>query len=134
LKTIDEESSILAELEKFGYVNDFLKAHGDSGEDEFDAQSVTIPQRLLVMNGRLVRERTEPNPVANASTRIAALAPTARDALTTAYLATLNRYPNQEELDSLTPMLEETRGEARSQAMSDVYWILINSTEFLWNH
>ena len=32
--------------------------YGDSGEDEFDAKSGTIPQRLLLMNGKVAKEKT----------------------------------------------------------------------------
>jgi hypothetical protein len=35
LKTIDEESSIISKLELFGGVNEFTKAYGDQGDDEF---------------------------------------------------------------------------------------------------
>ena len=37
--------------------NDFVRRYGDSGEDEFDARSGTIPQRLLLMNGDIVRDK-----------------------------------------------------------------------------
>ena len=53
IHAIDENSSIISKLELFGGVNDFTKAYGDQGDDEFTQQSVTIPQRLLVMNGRM---------------------------------------------------------------------------------
>ena len=36
-----------------------MKRYGDPGEEEFAGESGTIPQRLLLMNGKLVRERTE---------------------------------------------------------------------------
>ena len=54
--------------------NDFVKRYGDSGEDEFDGRGGTIPQRLLMMNGKLVHEQTKEDPF-NASTRIAWMAP-----------------------------------------------------------
>ena len=42
---------------KFGQTNEFVKRYGDSGEDEFEGRGGTIPQRLLMMNGDMVRER-----------------------------------------------------------------------------
>ena len=134
LQAIDENSSIISKLELFGGVNDFTKAYGDQGDDEFTQQSVTIPQRLLVMNGSFVSERIKNNPVANASTRIASLASNDKVAVETAYLSTLNRLPTGAELNAFCDRLHETKGKARSQAMSSIFWALINSTEFQWNH
>jgi hypothetical protein len=90
LKTIDASSSILSQLELFGSVNDFTNAYGDRGEDEFIEQSVTIPQRLLMMNGNFLAERIDHNPIMNASTRIASLARDDATAIDNAFLATLN--------------------------------------------
>jgi Protein of unknown function (DUF1553)/Protein of unknown function (DUF1549) len=134
LKAVDDDSSIIAQVEKFGYVNDFIKNYGDRGEDEFNAQSVTIPQRLLVMNGGLVEERSRSNPLFNATNRLANIAENDTKAVESAYLATLNRLPSENESKELACYLENKRGEERVQAMSDIYWILLNSTEFLWNH
>ena len=134
IHAIDESSSIISKLELFGGVNDFTKAYGDQGDDEFTQQSVTIPQRLLVMNGPFVSERINNNPVMNAATRIAQIASDNKIAVETAYLSTLNRLPTGAELNAFCERLEGTRGGARSQAMGSIFWTLINSTEFQWNH
>ena len=134
IQAIDENSSILSKLELFGGVNDFTKAYGDQGDDEFTQQSVTIPQRLLVMNGAYVSERIKVNPIANAATRIAQLASNDEVAVKTAYLATLNRMPSGGELNAFCDRLKGTRGNTRAQIMGNIFWALINSTEFQWNH
>ena len=72
--TIDAESHILFRLARFGQQNDFVTRYGDTGEDEFDGRAGTIPQRLLLMNGEIVREKIKEDPF-NASTRIAWMAP-----------------------------------------------------------
>ena len=41
-------------LTRFGESNQFVKRYGDAGEDEFNETSGTIPQRLLMMNGKVV--------------------------------------------------------------------------------
>lgn len=134
MKAIDESSSIISKLELFSAVNDFTKAYGDRGDDEFIQQSVTIPQRLLVMNGSYVSERIKNNPVMNVSTHIAQLASNDKIAVETAYLSTLNRLPTGAELNAFCARLYNTKRNARSQAMSSIFWALINSTEFQWNH
>ncbi|MBM3965649.1 MAG: DUF1553 domain-containing protein [Planctomycetes bacterium] len=134
LKAIDASASIFSQLELFGGVNDFTKAYGDLGEDEFQEQSVTIPQRLLVMNGKFIRERIDNNPIMNASTRIAGLARDDKTAVESAYWSTLNRPPTIEELEYFSARLRGKSREVRSREMSNLYWVLLNSTEFQWNH
>src|SRR5439155_9601592 len=57
--TLDAETHILLRLARSGQENDFVKRYGDSGEDEFEGRGGTIPQRLLMMNGKMVRERVQ---------------------------------------------------------------------------
>ena len=44
------------------------------------------------------------------------------------------RRPTPEEAQYFTAKLRGTTGDARSEVMSDLYWTLLNSTEFSWNH
>ncbi|MCE2753263.1 MAG: DUF1549 and DUF1553 domain-containing protein [Pirellula sp.] len=134
LKTIDASSSILSQLELYGGVNDFTKAYGSRGEDEFVEQSVTIPQRLLMMNGQFLSERIDNNPIMNAATRIAGLARDDQTAVSTAFLSTLNRPATAQELEVFTQRLEGKRREARSRELGNLFWVLLNSSEFQWNH
>ncbi len=133
LETIDYESHILVRFFKAVGQNEFVQRYGDVGEDEFRPQMGTIPQRLLLMNGELVRKRTEANPF-NASGRIAVLAPTDAKAVETAYLAVLTRRPTDEEREHFTALLAGTSGGDRRAKLVDLYWSLVNSTEFSWNH
>jgi hypothetical protein len=130
--TIDSESHILVRLMRFGSQNDFVKRYGDSGEDEFDSHGGTIPQRLLLMNGKIVHDRTKAD-FTNASARIAWMAPDNEHAVEAAYLAVLTRPPTRLEADYFTRTLPD-RGPARAEAVEDMCWALINSTEFSWNH
>jgi Protein of unknown function (DUF1549)/Protein of unknown function (DUF1553) len=133
-ETIDSESHILVRLATYGGINDFVGRHGDPGEDEFNLEgSSTIPQRLLMMNGELVYKKTRED-LGNASTRIAMLAPTDKLAIEAAYLATLTRRPTPEEAAHFEAQLAGTRGDERKQRMADLYWALLNATEFSWDH
>ena len=135
LSTIDARSNIIWQLIKFGQQNDFVQAYGDMGEDEFTDRGGTIPQRLLMMNGDLIKERTEQNIVLNASSRIALFAPDHRTAIESAYLAVLTRRPSPTESAHFEAEFAEARSAGdRLQAVEDLYWTLMNSTEFLWNH
>ncbi|MCO6456103.1 MAG: DUF1553 domain-containing protein [Pirellulaceae bacterium] len=134
LRTIDANAHIFARLARFGQQNDFLQRYGDTGEDEFEDRGGTVSQRLLLMNGELVKERTQENMVANAPTRVAALAGSNEQAVETAYLCVLSRPPSDDERQHFAARLEGQQGSGRNQAMEDMYWVLINSTEFSWNH
>jgi hypothetical protein len=134
LKTIDASSSILSQLEMFGGVNDFTAAYGSRGEDEFAEQSVTVPQRLLMMNGKYLSERIDNNPIMNASARIAGLAKDDITAVQTAFVSTLNRPADDQEQQYFLERLNGKRGDARSRELGNLYWVLLNSSEFQWNH
>jgi Protein of unknown function (DUF1549)/Protein of unknown function (DUF1553) len=133
LETINQDSGLGVKLDFFGKERQFVERYGDTGDDEFDGRGGTIPQRLLLMNGDVVKEKTEPA-FANAASRIASLAPDDRKAIETAYLATLTRRPTPAEKDHFARRLEGTRGDERSRRLEDLFWTLINSTEFSWNH
>ena len=97
LPTIDASSHILVRLARQIGKRDFIARYGDSGADEFDAHGGTIPQRLLMMNGRIVEDRTSDNLLFHAATQIAVLAPDDEKAIETAVLAVLTRRPTPDE-------------------------------------
>jgi hypothetical protein len=133
LTTLNAETHILIRLITLGDRSQFVQRYGDTGEDEFDSRSGTIPQRLLLMNGKLVHERTKEG-LFTADTRIAWQAPSDAAAVRVAYLAVLTREPTPAEAQHFAERLAGTTGNERVQRMEDLYWALINSTEFSWNH
>ncbi len=48
------------------------------------------------------------------------------------YIRCLGRKPSKEELDKLLPNLGE--GANQQKAYEDIFWALLNSREFLFNH
>ena len=109
LTTVNNESGLLTRLAFSDQERKFIERYGDTGEDEFDGRGGTIPQRLLMMNGNLVHERTKED-FNNASSRIAKLSPDDPKAIEVAYLAVLTRRPTPE---------EEQHFEKRLSARSD---------------
>jgi hypothetical protein len=134
LRTINAESHIFQKIQRSTEQNEFVKRYGDFGADEFGEQAGTIPQRLLLMNGKMVRDRTKNNIFLNAATRIAALSPSTEQAVETAYLCVLTRRPTKEESRAFVPELDGLEGKERQVALGDICWALLNSTEFAWNH
>jgi len=52
--------------------------------------------------------------------------------ITDLYLRCFSRQPTQAELAKLVPVLGQ--GNDPTQALGDVFWALLNSREFLFNH
>jgi hypothetical protein len=113
--------------------NEFVRRYGDLGEDEFEDRSGTIAQRLLLLNGELVRETTKGGLFSSVS-RVAQQSSDARQAVEAAYLIVLTRRPSEDELAYFEEIIASKTGESRSEAISDLFWTLVNSTEFSWNH
>lgn len=132
LKTIDSDAHIIKQIGRFAQQYEFIVRYGDLGEDEFDDRGGTVAQRLLMMNGELTRKRTDHNPLINAASRIAMLSPNDEKAIETAYLCVLTRRPTDTERAHFLERFEQQA--ARTQSVEDLYWILLNSTEFSWNH
>jgi hypothetical protein len=134
LTTIDANSHILVRLARYEQQNEFVSRYGDTGEDEFSQRSGTIPQRLLMMNGSLVSERTKDDLVKNSVTRNAAVAADDQRAIAAAYWGCLTREPSDAERDYFMSRLARTRGPDRRSVLEDLYWAMFNSAEFSWNH
>jgi hypothetical protein len=134
LTTVNSSSSIVTRLISFGERQDFLRTFGDREDDEFDSQAITVAQRLVLMNGKLVSERSQPDLVANAAGRISQMVSDNQRVIELVYLSVLGRYPNQSEHVRIAEYLNELTGEERTSAIGDIYWATMNSTEFTWNH
>jgi hypothetical protein len=133
VQTVDDRSNVFIRIGRFTGERDFVRRYGDTGEDEFDGRGGTIPQRLILLNGALVEQKTR-GELANAVMRIAMMAPDDAHAVDTAYLAVLTRRPTRAEADYFVRSLEGKAGKDRNLRLEDLYWALINSTEFSWNH
>lgn len=132
IKKTDRDSSLLLQFQKLIATNEFVERFGDRGEDEFDSEHVTITQRLLMMNGKMVHESIESNPVLNTTGHLAMFAKDDQMVIHSAYLCTLNRYPTEVERERFSQRLRDT--DDRGQAIEDLMWVLTNSSELTWNH
>lgn len=132
VKTVDRESSLLIQLMKLGGVNDFVTRYGDIGEDEFNQDNVTITQRLIMLNGELIRESVDDNPVLNSCSHVLMFSGSDEHAVESTYLCVLNRLPDEEESRVFTEKLAKSKN--RNETIADLYWVLLNSSELAWNH
>ncbi|MGZ0169352.1 MAG: DUF1553 domain-containing protein [Planctomycetales bacterium] len=112
----------------------FIEQFSDSNSSPTERQT-SVLQALSMMNGRLVNDATGLEssrtiagildyPGFDDSRRVEAL-----------FLATLNRRPRPEELERFVKYVEaEGADKESSRAVSDVFWTLLNSSEFSLNH
>jgi hypothetical protein len=110
---------------------DFLAPFDDPDSQPADFQS-SVQQALMMMNGKLVKEATRPD----RSTTVAVVIDGKRPRplakrIEDLYLVTLSRRPRPEEMKRLLEYAAQ--GDDR-QALRDVFWVLLNSTEFVLNH
>jgi hypothetical protein len=108
----------------------FLCEFADVHESAAEAEA-SIPQALLMMNGRLVDEATSPARSRTLAALLAGKATTAAQAIDELYLAALSRPPRPDERERFT--LYVASGD-RTQTLRGVLWTLLNTTEFAVNH
>jgi hypothetical protein len=92
----------------------------------------SITQALSLMNGRLTTDLTDPakNPTLGGVVDAPFLDTTGK--VETLFLATLGRRPTAKETKTMVGYVEGGAGSDR--ALGDVFWALVNSTEFNTNH
>ncbi len=132
LTPIDSTSHIITQLTKFGQQQDFVRRFGDPGEDEFLDRGETVTQRLLMLNGAMIGERLKNG--LNTPVHLTGISPDPKTAVDIVYLSTLTRRATPEEKERFVKRIEEKPGNQRDQEVIDLYWLLLNSAEFRWNH
>jgi Protein of unknown function (DUF1549)/Protein of unknown function (DUF1553) len=88
----------------------------------------TIPQALFLMNSPMTNNRTQARP-GTVLGEIMSTAPNERAALSALYVRVLSRAPTTHEVEVCGRYLANVSD--RREAFEDIYWSLINTTEFL---
>jgi hypothetical protein len=102
-----------------------------STQDNKTETQTSILQALTLMNGKLVADATS----LTGSQKLASLlngAGTNAEKIGTLYLSTLSRLPRPEESSRMLRYME-SQPDAR-EAFADIFWALLNSSEFRFNH
>ncbi len=89
----------------------------------------TLSQALHLLNGDTVNAKIQQGGLV---ARLMATKKFPEERIMELYVRCLSRKPTGEELDKLLPTLGE--GANQAQALEDIFWALLNSREFLFNH
>jgi hypothetical protein len=107
----------------------FLAPFDDPNSQPVDFQA-SIQQALMMMNGTFTEEATSRTHSATVAAVVGSKRPMERR-IEELYLLTLSRQPRPEETRRL---LDYTATGDSTQALRDILWSLLNSTEFVLNH
>jgi hypothetical protein len=124
------EAALEATAERQAFLAQFEAPHREPLEYQGG-----IPQILTLLNGPLVARLTDPA----TGDLIAALSDspflTNEKRVETLFLATLSRMPRDDEREQTRKIVQSKRTDAaRAQALGDILWALLNSSEFVLNH
>jgi hypothetical protein len=112
----------------------FLELFTDRDERPTEGET-SILQALALMNGPLLASVT--NPDTNGTLAAVAEAPylDTRGRIETLYLAALSRRATSAELERLATYVDQGQSTGdRTKALADIFWALLNSPEFRFNH
>jgi hypothetical protein len=106
-----------------------------SSNEKAAEANTTILQALMLMNGQFITDVTslEKGEVLGAIVDVPGW--DTKQRVTALFLTTFARNPTPEELEKFTSYVD--RGGAngdKKKALADVFWVLLNSPEFLFNH
>jgi hypothetical protein len=109
--------------------------------DKFTAQErrteshTSIPQALTLMNNKLITDAVNPDRSVVLGAIAAASFMSTAGKVEALFLAALSRKPRSDEMARYSRYVEEGGvSGSKKKALSDVFWVLLNSTEFVLNH
>lgn len=115
------------------WLRQLVSAFGTDEGDETTTFNGTIPQSLLLMNGQLIKQATSAE-TGSFLERLASdeqLSPDAK--IRYLYSAALARLPTKTEIKTANELLAARNGH-ELYALQDIWWVLLNSNEFIFNH
>lgn len=128
-ETEDDRRALVMRLARADQTAKFIARHGADPDAEIP-EDETLLQRLLLVNGEVVKGRIKHDAPTSATKRLLVLAPSDEKLVEVAFLMVLARRPDDAERAHFTGRLHGNR----NLAAEDIFWALLNSSEFAWNH
>ena len=120
------------ESQKSKWLQQFSVAFGTDENDEATTFNGTIPQTLMMWNGDLISKATSADK-GGLLQRVAADGSKNGAKVNYLYMNTLGRRPTTSEIRAANEAWRFRKGNA-VEALQDVFWVLLNSNEFILNH
>lgn len=120
-----------AEKKRQEWMQQFVIAFDTDENDESTTFDGTIPQALMMMNGELVKKAVSAE---NGSYLREMLSDNGSDAkkIQKLFIATLGRKASRKELSAANKLIRKSQNKLASY--QDLFWALLNSNEFIFNH
>lgn len=120
------------ERRKNQWLQQFTRAFGNDEGQEASTFNGTIPQVLMMFNGEMVNQAisTDSGSMIHRLVNSGLKYNRCVDHL---FMAGLTRKPNSKEQGMARAFLQARQGDA-GEALKDVWWVVLNANEFIFNH
>lgn len=121
------------EARKNRWLQQFSQAFGTDEGDETTTFNGTIPQVLMMFNGDLIRQATSVAPGTLIDRLVSDPNLNDRERIDYLFKAGLSRRPNRQELQLADAFFRARNGDRR-EALKDIWWVILNTNEFIFVH
>ncbi len=121
-----------SESKRQEWLQQFVLAFGTDENDEATTFDGTIPQALMMMNGELVRSALSGQKGSTLGDILNDPRGKEGDKIRRLYHATLGRNPTTREASAAKKLMGQSKSPV--EGYQDLYWALLNSNEFIFNH
>lgn len=121
------------EQRKNRWLQQFAQAFGTDEGDETTSFAGTIPQILMMFNGELIRQATMGSEKSFLDRLISDTSMSNKQKIDYLFLAGLGRRAKKAEM-TMAGQLYAARDNNAQEAFQDIWWVILNSNEFIFNH
>jgi hypothetical protein len=105
-----------------------------AADEESGYPKTSVAQALTLMNGSVVSEAVAAKTGTRLKQTLAAFPASADRQVEDLYLTALSRYPTDGERQMMVEYCRDDAATEHARRLGDVFWVLLNSAEFRWNH
>ncbi len=120
------------EAQRREWMQQFVIAFGTDEGDEATTFNGSIPQALMLFNGDLVKNATSTK-AGGFLDQLSKQGRSPRDRLTELFLAGLARRPSKDEVNISSKLLAARKGNEK-EMLQDMFWVILNTNEFIMQH
>lgn len=115
------------------WLQQFSQAFGTDEGDETTSFNGTIPQVLMMFNGEMIKAATDTKRGTLINKLLSDKKMDNKDRVEYLFEAGLSRKPSREEIKLANSFLAARKGNT-AEALKDIWWVILNTNEFIFNH